>query len=225
MSHTVLLVMLACIAAAGGATAAHAAAPLVFKDAQLGISVGAWRSLAPPEGAGPGAQPACSDDARVVGLAHNPLAHLAQQDGLEACAYVDVLGDWVLPCSVLLDRRHRATGLTYLFDRGQLREIRFNASVDAFNDVMAILRSRYGPPTATVRDTVLMWGSRIARVTETWRTAAGEVRLTDPALEPTQLSVALVSPGFEARPRSEISAIAPTGGHQLTKTHIGNPPT
>jgi hypothetical protein len=203
MPITRLIVALACAAVLGPAADA---APLAFKGAELGISVGDWRSLAPPEGAGPTATPACSDDPTIVRIAHNPLSARPQPSGRETCAYVDMFGDTVLPHTIVLDHAYRASGLEYLFDQGRLSEIRFNAPIDAFSDVMVMLRGQYGPPTSTIRDSMLTPDGRLARVKATWRTVDGDVTLTDPSAELTQLNVTIAGQGFGGGPR-----IATTG--------------
>ena len=192
--------ILALAGALAMALSAHAA-PLAFKGAELGMSIGDWRSLPPPEGVGPSATPACSGDASIARIAHNPLSATTQANGLETCAYVDVLGDTVLPHTVLLDQAYRASDLRYLFDRGRLSEIRFGASIDAFSDVMVMLRGQYGPPTSIVRDSVLTPDGRLARVTEVWRTVDGDVTLTDPSAEPTKLNVTIAGHGVDAGQR------------------------
>ncbi|HLY78814.1 MAG TPA: hypothetical protein VKQ70_05540, partial [Caulobacteraceae bacterium] len=131
----------------------------------------------------------------------NPLNANARPNGLETCTYVDVLGDTVLPHTVLLDHAYRASDLRYMFDQGRLGEIRYDAPVDAFSDVMVMLRGQYGPPSSTVRDSVQTPEGRLDRVTQVWRSVDGDVTLTDPSADPAQLSVAIARHGVDAGQR------------------------
>jgi hypothetical protein len=205
MSHAAcLLAVTACLIPLG----ARAAIPLSLDKAQLGMTLAEWRSLAPPEGAGPDASPACSDDPRIATLDHNPLSASFQPSGEETCAYVDLFGHTALPHSIRLDAHYRADNLQYLFNRGRLFEIHFSAPIDAFSDVMTMLERQYGPPTATLRDEVRAPDGRFARVTETWRSARGEIRLVDPSMALTELDVSLVAPGDRAGRQSVASTAA-----------------
>jgi hypothetical protein len=165
------------------------AAPLSFMSAELGMTLPEWRSLAPPEGAGPDAQPACSDDPRIATLAHSPLSATLQASDIVDCAYVDRFGETALTHSVLLDASSRANDLRYRFIRGRLVEIRFTASVDAYNDVTALLERQYGPPNETTRDAACNTDGCFARVIQTWRSPSGGIVLVDPSDDPAQLRV------------------------------------
>lgn len=171
-----------------------AATPLSFEGAQLGMTVGEWRSLAPPEGAGPDALPACSNDRRIEAVGANPLSATEAASGVVTCAYVSQFGHTVLTHSVELDARYRASDVKYLFDHGRLTEIRFSAPIDAFSDVMAMLKRECGPPTATQRDQIRTVDGRFPRVTQTWRVPGGAIKLVDPAGGLTQLQVSMVGP-------------------------------
>lgn len=174
----------------------RAATPLSFMGAQMGMTVDEWRSLAPPEGAGPDALPACSSDPRVEAVnANNPLSATQAASGVVTCSYVSQFGDWILTHSVKLDARYRASDVKYLFDHGRLAEIRFAAPIDAFSDVMSMLKGECGPPTATQSDQIRTADGRFARVTQTWRVAGGTIKLVDPAGGLTQLEVSMVGPG------------------------------
>jgi hypothetical protein len=188
------------------------AAPLSFKGAELGMTLAEWRSLAPPEGAGPDAVPACADDPRIVALAHNPLsATMRRSDGV-ACAYLDLFGDTALPHSIHLEANYRADHLQYRFVHGRLAEIRFMASIDAYSNLMTMLEHQYGPPSETMRDTAPAADSRFARVIQTWRSPAGDIVLADPSDEPTELRVSL-SASSANDPRPAIaSALSGAGG-------------
>jgi hypothetical protein len=198
-----LLAFAACLAPAS----ACAATPLSFNGAQLGISLAEWRSLAPPPGAGPDALPSCTDDPHVSTIAPNPLGATRRDSNVVTCAYVDRFGQMALPHAVRLDAAYSVDDLRYRFDHGRLVEIRFRASIDAFSDVMAMLKRQRGPPTATIRDEVRTPNGRSARVTEMWRTAGGAIMLVDPSDSLTQLEVSLSEPNIDAaaQPRSPTS--------------------
>ncbi len=171
------------------------ATALSFIGARLGMSLAAWRSLAPPEGAGPDALPSCSAGAGTGANAHIPSNTTLRAGGMVTCAYVDRVGDVALPSSFSLDAAYRADNLQFMFDDGRLFEIQFDVSIDAFNAVMSILKHQYGPPTATNRDQVRSPDSRLARVTQIWRTAGGTIMLVDPSDRLTQLEVSLTDIG------------------------------
>lgn len=191
MRTALLLVGAVCFAPAIGG----AATPLSFKDAQIGMTVGEWRSLAPPEGAGPDALAACSNDPRVEAVGASRMSATETASGVVSCSYVSRFGDTVLMRSVELDARYRASDVAYLFDHDRLSEIRFTAPIDAFNDVMAMLQHHYGPPTVTQRDQIQTMDGRFARVSQTWRVPGGAIKLVDPAGGLTQLEVSMVGPG------------------------------
>jgi len=171
--------------------AASAATPLTFKNAQLGMTLAEWRSLAPPGGAGPDAVAACADDPRIVTLAHNPLSGTLRASDAVGCGYVDLFGDTALPHSILLDARFRANNLRYCFVRGRLAQIQFTASIDAYNNVTAMLEHQYGPPNLTKREQARGPDGRFSRVVETWRSPLGQIVLTDPSDQQTELRVSL----------------------------------
>ena len=206
------MVPLLAIAAALVSASANAA-PLSFKGAQLGMSLAEWRSLAPPEGAGSDAVPACSDEPRIAALAHNPLSATPRASDSVACAYLDLFGHTALPHSIRLDAKYQANGLQYLFVRGRLVEIRFKASIDAYNDVAAMLEHQYGPPSATTREDAPAADGRLARVIQRWRSPLGEIVLADPSDEPTQLRVSLSASGADDV-RPAIASTSPSPGRR-----------
>jgi hypothetical protein len=75
-----------------------------------------------------------------------------------------------------------------------MHEIDFNASVDAYDDVVAMLEKNFGAPTLTVRDKVRTSIGFFPRVRQTWRTSGGNVSLIDPGADPVQLSVRFTAP-------------------------------
>lgn len=172
-----------------------AASPLAFKGAELGMTMEAWRSLSAPAGAGPQAKPICSDDARLAGDAASPLrAADKPADDVVVCSYGDVYGQDVLLRSIQLDPAYRALDVRYLFARGRLTEIQFDASIDAYDDVMNLLTKSYGPPTATIRDSIRSSIGRLERVRQAWRTPGGTIRLDDPSPTLTGMIVRFVAP-------------------------------
>lgn len=169
-------------------------APLSFKGAVLGMTLEDWRSLPPPPGAEPAAVPNCSTDKIVPNLGRVRLSGNEPSSDVVTCSYDDVLGSQLLPRSVLLDGNYRATNLSYLFRGGRLFDIRFDASIDAFADVMAMLKGSHGRPTSTVRDTVQTEDGQLARVRQIWSMPAGRIELVDPSNDFTKLRVDIGSP-------------------------------
>jgi hypothetical protein len=190
------------VAALAGAAAAHlahppptqppAAAPASFDGAKLGMTVGEWKSLAPPPGVGPSAAADCGKQV-VAALRADQIAAAPLGPGRTTCAYDARFGRDVLLHSARLDARYRIDGLRYRFTSGRLGEVDFTASIDAYNDIVAALTREYGPPTATVRDVVRTAVGRFPRVRQTWRAAGGVVSLTDPTDDPLRLGVRIAS--------------------------------
>lgn len=165
--------------------AAHAAEPPRFDGAVLGMTIGEWRALAPPPGTGPNGAPDCGPAvAAAVGRAVG---------GGTICSYDARFGKDVLLHSAQLDGHDRIDDLSYRFRGGRLGELDFSASIDAYNDIDAMLRREYGPPVATLRDTVRTSFGRFDRVRQTWRASGGVVRLTDPGDNPLRLDVRMTA--------------------------------
>jgi hypothetical protein len=166
-----------------------------FDGAALGMSISDWKALSPPAGVGSDAAPTCVPVTGTGHLPGPPLSAVSRPTDEEACAYDSRFGHDVLPHSIRLDARYRASGLRYLFVAGRLDEIDFDASVDAYSDVMAMLKQDFGAPTRTVRDSVRTSMGPFPRVRQTWRTPGGDINLVDPALDPVQLSVRFTAVG------------------------------
>ena len=96
---------------------------------------------------------------------------------------------------MLLDAHYRASDLRYLFVRGRLTQVQFKASIDAYNDVTTMLEHQYGPPTRTTQEQAHGPDGRFARVIETWWSPLGQIVLTDPSDQRTELQVSLSSCG------------------------------
>ena len=181
--------ILAAAAMTAGAGMAGEPMALSFDGATLGMSIADWKSLAPPAGVGLDAAPICASVTQAREPPSRAIAASLPPADTQACGYDARIGHDLLPRTVPLDQRYRATGVRYLFVGGRLEEIDLAASIDAFNDVMAMLEQKYGPPTQTARDWTHTSMGRVARVRQTWRTAAGVVTLVDPAADPVQLTV------------------------------------
>jgi len=172
-----------------GAGRAAQATPLSFDGATLGMAISDWKSLRPPPGVGADAGPLCAPVAQVTNPTHHALAVTLRPTDAQVCGYDAQFGHDVLPHSIRLDQRYRATHVRYWFVAGHLREIDFAASIDAYSDVMTMLTHEYGPPTRTIRDWTRTSMGPVPRVRQIWRTAAGTVTLVDPAPDPVQLEV------------------------------------
>jgi hypothetical protein len=180
--------------ALAAATAASASVPLAFDRAQIGMSLSEWRSLPPPPGVGPATMPTC---APVTGVGPPRAALLGARTTpaeLTRCSYETRFGEYVLPHTIRLDDRYRASGVQYLFASGRLAEIRYTASIDAFNDLDAMFTERYGAPARVLRDKVSSPIGPLERVREIWLTPQGSIFLTDPASgDDVQIDVRMVA--------------------------------
>jgi hypothetical protein len=189
------ILALAAASALGLAGAARADAvaptPLPLEGAAFGMSVAAWKALPVPASAGPTAVPACWANDKAVTIPGYRLSAEDRRTDLVTCTYVSRFGHDVLPHSVVLDQRYRATGLRFLFAQGRLAEVEFRASIDAYNDVTAMLYRRFGEPTQAQRHVVALPSGPSVHVRETWSGPYGRVTLTDPSADRTQLGVNL----------------------------------
>jgi hypothetical protein len=194
MSRLVLAFLAASFAAAAGlvpALAATAAAPtpdMAFKGARIGMTLDQWRSAPYPGTGGDHPASVCSPGGGAG------FGSAARQSSTASpaviCAYVDRVGDETLPQSFALTKTYLARRPTYDFVAGRLETIEFHASIDAFDDVMAMFDETYGPATETVRDLVRdAFGGDRPRVQKIWRLPAGDIRVTDPSSRPDELSV------------------------------------
>jgi hypothetical protein len=165
-------------------------APLAFKGARIGMSLQEWQAVPIPPGAGNAPERQCSDEYRVAKIAGVALGAAEVKRGVVACTYVQRFGHDILPESIDMDPGFEAQNLTYLFARGRLFEIRFNASVDAYPHLKAKLSKRFGKPVQTAVGPVGASSHNIQPRRQTWRTIAGSVTLEDPSSSmPTLLSV------------------------------------
>ena len=179
------------IVATTPASAAHAAAPplaaaelFAINGARLGMSFRAWQALPRPGPAPDHIVTDCKPDREGAGRVRAGTPRLE-------CRYVARYGDYALPVSFPLIGRRRMRKPVFEFVGGRLAGIRFRTTVDAFNQVMAVLQQGYGPPQRIVRDSVRIEGVALPRVRASWRTAGGIVTLTDPSPNPERLEVRL----------------------------------
>jgi len=161
------------------------ATPPAFKGAWVGMSVDAWRDLRLPPGVGDLARPACRSLA-ATGDRHGDTENARRTGADLTCFYSDPHG---LDRSVRLDNGFRASQVRYAFVGGVLSEIRYQTSIDAYNDLTALYGRRYGKPVIETRDTVRTTFGVRPRVRQVWRTEFGSVELVDPASDPTKIRI------------------------------------
>jgi hypothetical protein len=122
-----------------------------FENADLGMSLAAWRAAAPDHATAP-CRPA-GHDPQVVVCEPAP-----QLDG----AY---------------SKRDRRA----IFVNGVLAGLAFSTSIDSFDTVMARLDKTYGRPAKIVRDTIRLGdGLVLPHVLMTWTNGLATIRVTDP---------------------------------------------
>jgi hypothetical protein len=172
-------------------TTSHAAEPppapatLQLKGAELGMTLDAWRALPFPGTPSPRVAASCSTDgAAKVGA---PRTAVSTKPSVTVCTYASRYGDITLPQPFPLTSRSLARDPRYSFTEGRLTTIEFDTSIDAFNDLVALFISRYGPEQRTIRDQI--GPHHWPRVRKIWRLPAASILLTDPAARPGQLSV------------------------------------
>jgi hypothetical protein len=183
------------------AALAAPSAPLTFKGATLGMSQAAWRAMAPPGALPSHAAAACSDDS-----GGGPKRTAAEQAAGEVvCGYVSHYGRFSLPISFPFDGTYRMTQLRYVFSGDRLTTIRIRASIDAYDTLVARLRTRYGPADRMTRDTVKTELGRTPRVIQTWTTPGGTVQLMDPVPPYTELGLSFTA--GKAAPDTKVAAV------------------
>lgn len=175
---------LAGLIALAGAPAWAAPAPsgLDFLGARLGMTLKDWRAVPLPPGAGDAAA-ICTDQDKTVRIPGYALSARDVRDGVVVCSYRARFGQDVLNHPVQIDPNFHANRLAYVFRRGRLDEMRFTASVDAYDDIRKVLglRGHGGGP----RDP-----SQGLRRTRTWR-SQGAVVTIGPGPNPTEIGVRL----------------------------------
>ncbi len=197
------------VAFAGAAAAGPPSTALGLRDARLGMGFADWRNVPYPE-RNPRVTIACSDDPDVGPGAGLDLSAADRTAGLRVCAYVARYGKGlVLPEAVEWRRGLFVQHPTYAFAGGRLSRIRFQLSVDDFDEVMALFKDKYGPPGRLVRDTVQSRLGRMPRVQAWWRTPLGVVHLVDPLPSLSAMQVTFAAPPAGAPALT--SAAAPSG--------------
>jgi hypothetical protein len=161
--------------------------PESFHGARLGMTIEEWRSLTPPAGLEPDTLPACSDKLRTASTGGDRLGATEAASGVTTCTYSTRFGAHVLPHTAALESGETISDLEFLFSRGRLAEIRFEAPVAAYDALSGQLSGQYGQPElqALPAPAQAAAGQRVAA---TWRTGEGTVRLVNPAADPTKLS-------------------------------------
>lgn len=176
------------------ATPAQSAAIPTFGNARLGMSLQAWRALPFPGPANRRVVVACSGDRGAKAPRGPAPGAVEKAPGEEVCAYVARYG----PHTVLTQSFEWGKGVLahapeYHFVGGRLSRIDFEASIDAFDSIMARLKARYGGPARTLRgDARTSLGPR-PKVEEVWDTPSAVIDLTDPTPDPTLLSLSLAA--------------------------------
>jgi hypothetical protein len=151
------------------------------------MTIEEWKALPYPGPSSEHATARCSYGPAGA-AASDPQGESAKQStAVEVCAYVaPEAEDEAFP----LMKTFLARSPTYYFGGGRLSKIEFHTSIDAFNDVMALLEAKYGPASQTLRDDVRLDNSfDLPRVKKIWRQANGSIQLVDPSSAPAQLEV------------------------------------
>jgi len=190
MNHSVIALAAAVVAPAlAAAGEANVATPLSFEGVELGTTEAAWRSLKPPGPTPEHARRACSDDPNAAAAGLKP-------DGLPSgavlCGMVDIYGRYRLPVTFRWKQRYSVDRLRFVFQHGDLSQIRAVLPDDAFDALMADFKQAYGAPSETLRDSVRTEIGKLPRLTETWSLPQGRIELIDPAT-PGKLSVRLTA--------------------------------
>lgn len=168
-----------------GTAASTPPGPLAFQGARLGLTEAQWKALPPPAGLDSDARPACAGEPAAVGL--RPLK--GEPPGALVCGYVSKTD--LRPDSLPLFGAFRARNARYVFVSGHLIEVEFTTSADAYVDLSARFKKRYGPPSETIRDSFQSRIGSVERVRQTWRTHGGEIEIVDPTPRLDDLAVRL----------------------------------
>jgi hypothetical protein len=101
--------------------------------------------------------------------------------------------DRALECTLSptpLGGKYLARDLTFTFTSGRLTQIRFLASIDAYDRVRAGLDEAYGPPTSLEFDTIKIIHSIVTpHVAASWRRGPALIIIHDPETDGVSLSV------------------------------------
>lgn len=146
------------------APAAPSATPFKFLGSKLGTPLPEWRAKAPPQPVS-----TCGPAAKTA-----PIYRCRMPD-------VKIGG-------------YRTRNLTYTFKDGRLAAISFATSIDAFDDVVAALKTANGAPSATRSDHVkLSDGLVFPHVAMVWRRSGSQILLSDPGPRGVQLFVTIAA--------------------------------
>jgi hypothetical protein len=175
--------------------AASPVAALGFDNAELGMSLAAWRSAAPPTGDEAAARPFCSDDPSASGRQGLPWQPASLARNEVVCTYADLLGRYAMPQTVPLDETFHATGIKYCFTDGRLDEISFTTTVDAFDNVLALVDRELGHTGTMTVGAIRTPLGKMRQVSVRWSAPGGDVQLIDPVKPYTVLQVSFDAAG------------------------------
>jgi hypothetical protein len=185
----IAVAIVAGVASLGAASAPPTGDSLFGPDVRLGMSLDAWKA-APLSGA--------SDVRKVCSVDHAGTT-LATNKGPAAlatvCGYLKPIGRFNLPYEERLGPQWFASRFRFTFIHGRLESLEYRAPVDAYNEIMASLVHRYGPPARQVRDSVRTEIGEFPRVRAIWTNPDRVIQLTDPAPPFNVLNVRFMAKG------------------------------
>ena len=181
-------------------------ATLRLFNATVGMTLSEWKALPSPPGLPAQVTAECEPGggSSVVKPSAGPVQ---VTPNTLICSYGTRYGKIWLQQSLPINRRYLADNIKYAFSNERLIGIQFLTSIDAFSDVVALIKAAYGPPTEKIRDFAPRYdGMRLPRVRMNWQLKGGTIYLVDPAARPDDLAV-------------EISA-RDAGGSSLIQTTV-----
>lgn len=184
----------AAAAVVGGGSSPAPPAPradraLELRGARLGMALEDWRRAPFPGARNPHVTAACSSQA-PPGRPGLTRASASPDRTLEVCSYVSRYG----PSAVLTEDLPWTDDLlakspSYVFTDGRLSSIRFRVGIDAFDRVMARLKSTYGPPTRLDHDDIRTRVGPLPRADVRWDLGSQTIELVDPADDLTNMTI------------------------------------
>jgi hypothetical protein len=173
-----------------GEAATAAPDPLAIQNVHLGMSLEAWKALPFPGAPSNHVQPICTDDA--VGEAGGLLPTASPRvAGTVVCGYFSRYGRFNLPKAIALGPGIEAEWVGFDFLGGRLSSIDYRTSADVYDDLLAGLTARFGPPSRGMEDDVRTGIGLVPRVRQTWNTPQGVITLVDPVQPFTQIGIRL----------------------------------
>jgi hypothetical protein len=163
------------------------------------MSLADWRTMPPPAALDKGVIAACSNDPGGPAATLKPTPE-EQRAGVVVCGYVSRVGRFSFPQPFALQGRFRTTDVRYDFQNSSLTKIECDASVDAYDALVAKLKGQYGAASRLVRDHVTTELGELPRVTQTWVTPRGVVELKDPVAPFSQLSLIVAAHATRGAP-------------------------